>query len=65
MQSLSKENLDFGKYTVVKGSSGLTRGAADIELASGFALFPIALPALSLFTFFIELPCFPPSTDLF
>jgi len=50
---------------VGKGSSGLMRGAADTVLASGLAFFPVALPALSFFAFFIELPCFPPSIDLF
>ena len=48
-----------------KGSSGLTRGAADTVFASGFALFPVALPPLSFLTFLIEAPCFPPSIGLF
>lgn len=64
MQSLLNENLDMREYTG-KGSSGLARGATDIVLASGFALFPVALPALSLFIFLIVPPCFPPSIDLF
>jgi len=55
------------EYIMGKGSSGLTRGAAGTVLASGFVLFPVALPPLSFFTFLTEPPppCFPPSKDLF
>jgi hypothetical protein len=48
-----------------KGSSALTRGAADTVVTSGFALFPVAVPPLSFFIFLLEAPCFPTSIDLF
>jgi len=60
------EDMGLREYIMGKGSSGFTRGAAGTVLASGFALFPAALPPLSFFTFLTEPPpCFPPSNDLF
>lgn len=43
----------------------MTRGAVGIVVASGRALFTVALTALSFFSFLIEAPCLPPSIDFF
>lgn len=64
-KSMLNEDMESREYITGKGSSGLTRGAEGMVLASGFALFPVALPPLSFFTFLTEAPCFPPSMDLF
>lgn len=62
---MRERERDSRKYITGKVSSGFTRGAIGIELASGRAVFPAILTALSFFNFLIEAPCFPPSTDLF